>query len=130
MANQVRRETGSGTDLWRVIAPLILWALHFLFCYVWVAIYCEKAGRAAQLGDARTAVAWATVAVLFIIVLNMASLWRIRRRSLTDDDFEFEHNSPEERHRFLGHMGLMLSVLSVVGVIYVAAPIFMLGTCR
>ena len=39
------RETGTGTDLWRVIAAPVIWALHFLFSYVFAAIYCEKAGR-------------------------------------------------------------------------------------
>ena len=30
--NEIERETGHGTDLWRVIAAPIIWALHFLFC--------------------------------------------------------------------------------------------------
>jgi hypothetical protein len=54
----------------------------------------------------------------------------VRGRSLTDDDFDYEYNSPEERHRFLSHVALMLSALSAIGMIYVALPVFLLGTCR
>ncbi len=129
-AQEVKRESGSGVDLWRVIASPIVWALHFLFCYVAVAIYCEKAGREANLGDMRIAVAIATVIALGLIGWSSHTLWRVRGRSLTDNDFEFEHNTPEERHRFLSHVALMLCVLSAVAVLFVALPAFYLATCR
>lgn len=124
------RPAGQGTDLWRVISPLVIWSVHFVFCYVWAAIACEKAGRAASLDDTRLVVLVATGLALALIGLGVASLMRVRGRSLTDNDFEFEHNNPEERHRFLSHMALMLSVLGAVGVIYVAIPVLVLETCR
>ena len=125
------RETGSGTDLWRVIAaPVDLGpALPVLLRLRW-PIYCEKAGRDAALGDARIAVIVATVVALAAVGWSTHALWRVRGRSLTDDDFEFEHNTPEERHRFLSHVALMLCVLSAVGDAYVAIPMFYLATCR
>ena len=128
--NEVERETGSGTDLWHVIAAPIIWALHFLFCYGFVAIYCEKSGRQAALGDARLAVIIATAVALAGIGWSTRNLWRVRGRSLTDDDFEFERNTPEERHRFLSHVALMLCILSAVAVTYVAIPVIYLSTCR
>ena len=128
--NEVERETGHGTDLWRVIASPIVWAVHFLFCYVYGAIYCEKLGRDAPLGDARTAVIIATIVALALIGFFALQLWRVRARSLTDNDFEFEHNTPEERHRFLSHVALMLCVLSAVAVIYIAIPMLYLASCR
>jgi hypothetical protein len=130
VARETRRETGSGTDLWHVIAAPIVWALHFLFCYVWAAIYCEKAGRGAPLDEPRLVVIVATLVALALIGLSTRSLWRVRGRSLTDDDFEFEHNTPEERHRFLSHVALMLCVLSAVAVLYVTIPMLYLTTCR
>jgi hypothetical protein len=48
---------------------------------------------------------------------------------LTDDDFNFEHNTPEERHRFLAHASLMLSALAIVAILYSAYPVFILETC-
>ena len=124
----LRRE--AGTDLWQVIAAPVIWAAHFLFCYVFAAIWCQKLGRDAALEGATWAVVAATGVALLLIGLCMLSLWRVRARSLTDDDLEFEHNSPEERHRFLSHVALMLCVLSAVAVIYVAIPMLYLTSCR
>ena len=128
--NEVERETGHGTDLWRVIAAPIIWAFHFLFCYVFAAIYCEKMGRGAPLDNPRFWVIVATVVALAGIGWSTHRIWRVRARSLTDNDFEFEHNTPEERHRFLSHMALMLCALSAVAVLYVVIPMLYLATCR
>jgi type VI protein secretion system component VasK len=130
VAKEVRRETGSGTDLWRVIISPTIWALHFLACYVAAAIYCEKMGRDAPLDDIRLLVITVTVVALGGIAWSTLGLWRVHDRSLTDDDFEYEHNTPEERHRFLSHVALMLSILSAVAVIYVAIPMLYLESCR
>jgi len=130
ITREVRRETGTGTDLWRVIAAPVVWALHFLFCYVYAAIYCEKMGRDASLGGPTVVIIGATVVALVLIGLSTLHLWQVRGRSLTDNDFEFEHNTPEERHRFLSHVALMLCVLSAVAVLYVAIPMLYLSSCR
>jgi uncharacterized membrane protein YbhN (UPF0104 family) len=127
---EVQRETGTGTDLWRVIAAPIVWALHFLFCYVYGAIYCAKSGRDASLDGPTLVIVIATAVALALIAASTWHLWRVRGRSLTDNDFEFEHNTPEERHRFLSHVALMLCVLSAVAVLYVAIPMLYLTTCR
>lgn len=130
VTREVRRETGTGTDLWRVIAAPIVWAVHFLFCYVYAAIYCEKMGRAASLDQPTFVIVGATIVALALIAVSTHHLWRVRGRSLTDNDFEFEHNTPEERHRFLSHVALMLCVLSAVAVLYVTIPMLYLSTCR
>ena len=130
VTSEVTRETGSGTDLWRVIVAPIVWAVHFVFCYGFAAIYCEKAGRGASLTLPTVVVAVATILALAAIGWSTHGLWRLRGRSLTDNDFEFEHNTPEERHRFLSHVALMLCVLSAVAVLYVTIPMLYLSTCR
>ena len=127
---EVKRETGTGTDLWRVIVSPIVWAVHFLFCYVYGAVYCAKAGRDASLAGPTVIIIGATVVALVLIGLSTLHLWKVRGRSLTDDDFEYEHNTPEERHRFLSHVALMLCVLSAVAVLYVAIPLLYLTSCR
>ena len=130
VTEETRRETGSGTDLWSVIIAPFIWALHFLVCYVSAAIYCQKLGRDAPLGDIRLLVIGATVVALAGIGWSSLRLWRVHDRSLTDDDFEYEHNTPEERHRFLSHVALMLCVLSAVSVLYVTIPMLYLESCR
>jgi archaellum biogenesis protein FlaJ (TadC family) len=130
LGDEIRRETGSGTDLWRVIVAPVIWAVHFLASYVTVAVYCEKVGRDAALDPALVAVVAYTLVALAGIGWSTRTLWRVRGRSLTDDDLEYEHNTPEERHRFLSHVALMLCVLSAVAVIYVTIPMLYLSTCR
>jgi uncharacterized membrane protein YozB (DUF420 family) len=124
------RKSGTGTDLWRVILAPIVWALHFLICYILAAIYCEKAVDGASLVSLHSAIIVVTLVALGAIGLTASGLWKVRARSLTDEDFDFEHNSPEERHRFLSHVALMLCVLSAVAVIYVALPFAMVADCR
>jgi hypothetical protein len=128
--NEVERETGHGTDLWRVIAAPVIWAMHFLFCYVYGAVWCAKLGRDASLDNPTLVVIGATAVALAGIGWSTHHIWQVRARSLTDNDFEFEHNTPEERHRFLSHVALMLCVLSAVAVLYVTIPMLYLSTCR
>lgn len=130
ITDELKRGTGAGTDLWRVLTPLVVWAAHFLFAYVWGAVYCAKAGRAADLGPTQVAVIVATALALAVIGFVAIGLLRVRGRSLTDNDFEFEHNTPEERHRFLSHVALLICVLSAAGVVYVAIPVFILRSCQ
>ena len=127
---EIRRETGTGTDLWQVIFAPFVWAGHFLFCYVYGAIYCAKAGRDASLEGPTVVIVGATVLALVLIGLSTLRLWRVRGRSLTDNDFEFEHNTAEERHRFLSHVALMLCLLSAIAVLYTAIPMLYLTSCR
>lgn len=70
--SQGHHEPGEGTDLWRVIAPLVIWAVHFLFCYAWTAIACQKAGRGATLEGAQIAVLIATGLALALIMAGAA----------------------------------------------------------
>lgn len=130
VTKEVRRETGTGTDLWQVIFAPVIWAFHFLFCYVYGAVYCAKAGRDASLAGPTQVIIGATVLALVLVGISTLKLWRVRGRSLTDNDFEFEHNTAEERHRFLSHVALMLCLLSAIAVLYTAIPMLYLTSCR
>ena len=128
--NEIKRETGEGTDLWRVILAPGIWAVHFLVCYVGAAVYCEKAGRSAALLPVQILVVAATLIALGGIGLVFASLWKVRGLSTINDNYNYAGNTPEERHRFLSHVALMLCVLSAVAVIFAAIPPFVLELCR
>ncbi len=127
---EAARETGEGTDLWRVILAPSIWAAHFLVCYVAAAVYCEKAGRPAELWPVQLIVGAVTLAAMGGIALIFRSLWKVRGLSTVNDNYNFAGNDPEERHRFLSHVSLMLCVLSMVAILYVAIPAFLLGSCR
>jgi hypothetical protein len=130
MSNEVERETGSGTSLWKVIASPTIWAVHLLVCYIAGAIYCEKTGREAGLAPAQWIVGITTLVALAGIGLVVRSIWTEYRRSVSNDDFDFEVNSAEERHRFLSHVTLMLSILAVAAILYATIPAIVLETCR
>jgi hypothetical protein len=124
------RQAGKGTDLWRLITAPIIWSVHFLVSYVGTAIYCAKWGRAADLEPARWLVLGATALALAGIGWVFWSLWNVRGVSVEGQEHVYGGNSPEERHRFLSHVALMLCVLSMVGVLYVTLPVLTLGSCR
>ena len=124
------RKSESGSNLWRVLAAPTLWAVHFLVCYVVVAVFCAKAGRLADADPARIAVLVVTLVCLLLIGLLARSTWRLWDYSVIGADLTYDANTPEERHRFLAHVTIMLCVLSAVGVMYVALPAVVLGTCR
>ncbi|MCB2053929.1 MAG: hypothetical protein KDE35_06780 [Geminicoccaceae bacterium] len=127
---ELRRTSGSGTDLWNVVQPPTIWAVHFLISYLAAAILCARADRTAPLDPVFWTVMTATAVALMLIALVVLRLWRVEKFSTVDEDLEFERNTPEERHRFLAHVSLMLSVLSAVGVLYVAMPVLLIDTCR
>ncbi|MDF1775704.1 MAG: hypothetical protein P1V13_06725 [Rhizobiaceae bacterium] len=130
LQKEVKRETGEGTDLWRVILAPTIWAVHFLVCYVAAAIYCEKAGRMADLLPVRLIVGTATFIALAGLAAVFISLWKVRGLSSVNDDYNYAGNTPEERHRFLSHVALMLCVLSGVAILYAAFPALVLEVCR
>jgi len=127
---EVEHETGEGTDLWRVILAPVIWAVHFLVCYIAAAVYCEKAGRMADLLPAQLIVGAATLAALGGIAFIFHSLWKVRGVSTVNDNYNYAGSTPEERHRFLSHVALMLCVLSSVAIVYAALPAVFLDICR
>lgn len=130
--DDLKSETGheTGTDLWRVIAAPSIWAVHFLVCYVVGAVYCEKAGRTVTLLPVQWIVGLATAIALALIALVIRSLWKVRGRSIASQDYSFSANVPQERHRFLSHLALMLCVLSIAAIAFVTIPAVIVGTCR
>lgn len=123
-------ETGQGTDLLRVVMAPTVWAVHFLVVYVGGAVWCAKAGREADLDPVRWLTLAATIAALALIAVLFRGLWRVR----TPGDFQgnpnFSGNAPEDRHRFLSHVGITLCALSAVAILFVALPTVMVDTCR
>ncbi len=130
LRDEFQHGPGEGTHLWQVLLAPTIWALHFLVVYPGVAVYCAKAGRGALLDPARGPVLVASAIALGVLAWLFLTAWRRRRPSVTDADLTFEANTPEERHRFLTHMSLAASSLSIVAVIYTTIPILVLETCR
>ncbi len=107
--------------------PLI-WVVHFLASYLTNAIYCAKfAGDSGDASAVRLAIFLFTVVALPLVgVLGWISY---RKHRYQDADLPHDADSPEDRFRFLGFAGFLLSLLSFVAIIFTALAAVFIGTC-
>jgi len=115
-------------DLWFLISSPIVWALHFLACYVLAAIHCAKASELAELGSVRLWVLAFTVIALISVAITGAHAFR---------HWGFGANSPPhdapttaDRRRFIGYATLLVSALSFVAIAFTALPVLFVMDCR
>lgn len=131
MRAESRKEMPQEEDesLWWLSAPPGIWLVHFLACYITTALWCEKiAGRVSELGVLRWLVLLFTLAALYgLALLTRRAYLRFKPHA---GDPPLESDTPESRHRFLGFAGLLLSAMSVLGVLYVVLPFLVGVTCR
>jgi len=115
-------------SLWTLFTAPVVWALHFLACYIAAAIFCEKPGFLGMDFDTlRLAIAAVTVLSLATIVLSAALAWRQWGFGAGDPP----HDDPTRRDRLLfqGYATLLLSGLSFVAVIFTALPAIFIDGC-
>lgn len=110
------------------VAPVI-WAAHFLLCYVVAAVYCAKTATPADLGFVRLWIAGVTVLALGGIA---ATALRALRRGHFMVAWTAPHDADTltDRRRFLAYATLLLSGLSFVATFYVALPALFIASCR
>lgn len=110
-----------------VLAPGI-WAAHFLASYLTAAIWCAKyAGPSDLLTPVRLAICVYTI--LALAGLSITGWVGRRRFSFDSEEMPHDDATPVDRHRFLGFTLLLLSVLSAVATLFVAAVILFVRTC-
>jgi hypothetical protein len=100
--------------VWAGMAPLLVWAAHFAFCYVAVAVMCAGAVQAG-IGEPRALRWWLVVATVLGLAALAAMLWRARR--------------PDARSPWLQLMRRMGSTLALIGVAWMGVPMAMLPAC-
>jgi hypothetical protein len=116
------------SSLWALIVPPAVWALHFLFCYVYVAIRCAKGGSLQTLDDVRIAIAAATAMALLIVA---ASAYVAGAQMAIDGDPPpHDESTAADRHRFLATAKLLLAALSFVAIVFTAIPAFLFPNCQ
>ena len=124
--NQLHEQNES---LWILTASPVIWAVHFLACYITAAIWCAKVvGRTGSLGGARVAIAVYTV--LALVGIGVIAWHGFRKHSFGSATVPHDFDTPEDRHRFLGFATLLLSALSAVGTIYAALTIVFIESCQ
>ena len=123
-----RRAQRLKITLWVLITPPTVWAIHFLFCYVYAAVRCAKGGRLEVIDDVRFAVAVATIIALLLVTASAYVAWAQSR--VEGDPPPHDESSDEDRLRFLAIATLLLCGLSVTAIVYTAIPAFIFLDCR
>ncbi len=111
--------------LWTLIVPPSVWAVHFLFCYLWVAVACAKLGSFARFP---VAFVIGTIVALAIIAGSGTIAWVQSR--IPGDNPPHEQGTEVDRLRFLAASTVLLAGLSFVAVLFTAVPALMLEDCR
>ncbi len=115
-------------SLWTLFTGPVVWALHFLACYVGAAIFCEKPQLFGNdFNNLRMGIAVLTLLALGMIVLAAILAWRQWGFGTGDPP----HDDPTRRDRLLfqGYATLLLSGLSFVAVIFTALPALFITEC-
>lgn len=119
----------SNQSLWLLAAAPLIWAVHFLACYLTAAIWCAKvASRDDSLGSVRVAIGVYTLLALGGI--GWIAWVGYRRQSLGSAKTPYQADTPEDRHRFLGLATLLLAGLSAVATFFVALAAVFMEACH
>ena len=113
-------------SLWTLFTAPVVWALHFLVCYVLAAVWCAKRGDLG-FGIVQAGIAAATLVALTMIVLSAWLAWR--QWGFGTQDPPHDDPTAHDRTLFQGFATLLISGLSFVAVLYVAMPLLFIDGC-
>lgn len=125
MRRLIDRVRTLSVSLWTLIVPPTIWAVHFLFSYLWAALNCAKVGRFAEFPTL-----YAVCTVLALLVILAAGLVAWVQQRTPGDHPPHEQGTAIDRLRFLAKSTMLLAGLSFVAVIFTAAPVVFLTDCR
>lgn len=116
-------------DLWTLILPPTVWALHFLASYVLAAFVCAPNVHVFRpIGDVRIAIGGLTVVALVVIGMSGRRAWREWRAH--GGGAQHAEDTAVGRERLLEFSTVLLAALSFAGVIFTAIPVVIVGDCR
>jgi hypothetical protein len=115
------------TRLTGLVAPMALWALHFVVAYSLAGVGCEH-GWDQQRGFGLSTLVWSLLAITVVALASIAALglhaWRVRVAAGNPTD-------PRERRRcFLAGATATLAVLAAIAVVFTSVPVFFLPPCQ
>ncbi len=113
-------------SLWRITLAPATWAVHFVICYAAAAVVCAKAPD--SIGTLRLGIGALTLLALGLIGWLGWRAW-VQWDVRTTGDYRNPLGEAEDRHQFLGHAAVLLSVISALGVLYVALPALFIRSC-
>lgn len=114
--------------LWTLFTAPVVWALHFLACYIGAAIFCEKPGILGNdFDNLRIAIGVVTVFSLGMIALSAVLAWR--QWGFGSGDPPHDDPTRKDRLLFQGYATLLLSGISFVAVVFTALPALFITEC-
>lgn len=115
-------------SLWTLFTAPVVWAVHFLACYIGAAIFCEKPGIVGtDFDNLRLAIAGFTAICLAMIIVSAVLAWRQWGFGMGDPPHD--EATRQDRLSFQGYSTLLLSGLSFVAVIFTAMPAIFVTEC-
>ncbi len=115
--------------MWRLVVSPLIWAAHFMACYVTAAVWCAKqADRGADISPVRWAILAYTIVALIGIGFNGWGGWR--RHRFGDETLPHDVDTPGDRHRFLGFATVLLAALSGIATVFAAIVALYFRDCR
>ncbi|MBE3637624.1 hypothetical protein [Mangrovicoccus algicola] len=116
------------SSLWLLVVSPTVWAVHFAASYAITSLACVKFPDLLGVGGLQWIIGALTGLALAAILATALRSWR---QWDFLEDYDHIHHRPrsEDRHEFLGHAAFLLSVVSFIGTVYVALPVWLTGTC-
>ncbi|WP_197454649.1 transmembrane prediction [Stieleria varia] len=111
--------------LWWIVISPCTWAIHFLACYITVAIWYEKLAETHDLKTLWTLISLYSVPAILVIVLVAGMSYQNFRRG--DPPIPYDFDDPDERTHFLGFTAFLLSLLSLIATLYTVLVFVMVG---
>ena len=95
------------------VLPLVLWGVHFFFCYAWAAVACERGSDPAWALGAVSVLAVGAATVLFVRALRRVCQLREGHASPALHDWAT----------------LVTAALSLVAIAWTCVPMLMVDMC-
>lgn len=114
-------------SLWRLGLSPVIWGIHFLSCYIIVALWCAKFPWI-ELKNIRWLIFIFTLLALMVVGWGVVS--GLRKHQDGEGGLPHDDDTLEDRERFLGFTRFLVSVLSLVAIIYTAYAIFLFRSCE
>ncbi len=111
---------------WLAISPS-LWAVHFLVCYLTVAIWCEKTSAETDANILRwLACIYTCVAMVAITIVGWLSF---KNTGQSDQPPPDEFDDLTDRSPFLGFTSFLLALLSGIATLFTALVFVFVKNC-
>src|SRR5690606_41440209 len=107
---------------------LVVWALHFMACYVTAALWCGPAN--AQGGPGMPLLLFTLYTLAALAAIGALGWVGYRGQRFGGEPPPPDADSPADRHRLIGFATLLIAGLSLVAVIYSAMALFLVQTCQ